>query len=58
MKVCAFPDEIFGGLQEGVHKYHEEWGLLSSPRKLPERPSKMIADFVKNAKTIPFTLEP
>lgn len=53
MKVCAFPDQIFGGLQEGVHKYHEEWGLLSSPRKLPERPSKMIADFVKKCQDDP-----
>ena len=36
----------FGRLAETVREYHKKWNLLTTPRKLPRRPSKMVDDFI------------
>ena len=49
-RVPSFPKSSFGQLQVRANYYHKKWGLLSSPRRLPTRPRKLIDDFIAKCK--------
>lgn len=51
--ICSFPKSTFGQLEGRVHHYHNKWGLLTTPRRLPTRPRKMIEDFILRCNTDP-----
>ena len=51
--ICSFPKSTFGQLEGRVHHHHNKWGLLTTPRRLPTRPRKMIEDFILRCNTDP-----